>query len=306
MGLTKTRVLVVEDFPPFRQLISILLKGTEVEVIGEASDGLEAVRLAQQLQPDIVLLDIGLPGLNGIDACPRIRELSPESKIVFVSQESSVDVVQKALALGAKAYVHKGHAHSDLLPAIKAVLRGDRFVSPSLAFNDTANIQPPHQHDILFSSDDAAIVRSLARFIANALNAGNPAIVWATTDHRESLIRELLAQGIDIEGATARGMYMSLDVNDPADRDRTVEVLMRLESAASQMGNKHPRIAVCGERAGLIWAEGKTDEAIQLERLWNKLAKVQDMDILCLYPMPESDAALERICAEHSRVHYLP
>jgi DNA-binding NarL/FixJ family response regulator len=306
MELTKTKLLVVEDFAPYRRLISILLMGTEAQIIGEAADGLEAVRLAQQLQPDIVLLDIGLPGLNGIEACPRILEISPMSKIVFVSQESSVEVVQKALALGAKAYVHKGHAYSDLLPAIEAVLRGDRFVSPSLGFDDAAIIQPPHQHDIVFCSDDAAIVGCLAYFIANALNAGNPAIVWATRAHRESLIQELLAQGIDVDGAIASGMYMSLDVNDPPDRGRTLEVLMRLENAASQMGNKHPRIAVCGERAGRLWAEEKTDEAIQLEQLWNKLAKAQDMDILCLYPMPDGDAALENICAEHSRVYSLP
>jgi hypothetical protein len=100
-------------------------------------------------------------------------------------------------------------------------------------------------------------------------------------------------------------MYISSDVNDPPDRGRTLEVLMRLQSAASQMRNTHPRIAVCGERAGRLWAQGKTDEAIQLEQLWNKLAKAQAMDILCLYPMLDSDAALENICAEHSRVYSL-
>jgi DNA-binding NarL/FixJ family response regulator len=306
MGLSKTRVLVVEDFPPFRRFISILLMGTEVEIIGEASDGLEAVRLAQQLQPDIVLLDIGLPGLNGIEACPRILEISPMSKIVFVSQEASVEVVQKALALGAKAYVHKGHAHSDLLPAIKAVLRGDRFVSPSLGFDDAATIQPPHQHDIVFCSDDGAIVDRLARFIATALNAGNPAIVWATEVHRESLLGRLRADGIDVDTALRRGTYLSVDVGEPLDRSRMLEAISGLNAIASTMGKRSPRVAFYGERAGRLWAEGKTDEAIQLEQLGNELAKTHDLDILCLYPMPESDAALERICAEHSRVHYLP
>src|SRR5262245_32785135 len=101
----RLKLLIVEDFPPFRRVLSSLLSGTGFDIIGEASDGLEAVRLAQQLTPDLILLDIGLPGLDGIAAARQIRELCPHSKIVFVSQESSTDVVQEALALGANAYV---------------------------------------------------------------------------------------------------------------------------------------------------------------------------------------------------------
>jgi DNA-binding NarL/FixJ family response regulator len=90
------RVLLVEDHEPFRRFVcSMLGKRTDLKVIGEASDGLDAVRKAEELQPDLILLDVGLPTLNGIEAARRIRKLSPESKMLFVSQETSTDVCKK-------------------------------------------------------------------------------------------------------------------------------------------------------------------------------------------------------------------
>jgi len=124
------RVLVVEDFAPFRQFIcSTLEKRRELQVICEVSDGLEAVEKAGELKPDLILLDIGLPALNGIEAARRIRNLVPEAKIIFVSQESSAEVMQEALSLGAWGYVVKTRAGSDLLPAVEAVLLEKQFVS---------------------------------------------------------------------------------------------------------------------------------------------------------------------------------
>ena len=117
------RVLVVEDFAPFRQFVtSTLGKTPDLQVIGEVSDGLEAVQKAQELKPDLILLDIGLPTLNGIDAARQIRKLSPESMIIFVSQESSADVVHEALSLGASAYVLKARAAIELLPVLNAII----------------------------------------------------------------------------------------------------------------------------------------------------------------------------------------
>ncbi len=124
------RVLLVEDFEPFRRAIrSILGKHSSLQIVGEASDGLEAVRKAEELQPDLILLDIGLPTLNGMEAARRIRIKSPQSKIIFVTQESSADVVEEALNLGGVGYVVKTRIASDLLAAVDAVLGGGQFVS---------------------------------------------------------------------------------------------------------------------------------------------------------------------------------
>jgi DNA-binding NarL/FixJ family response regulator len=134
LGTSSIQVLVVEDYEPFRRfLISTLQNGLEVRDIHEVSDGLEAVQEAQTLQPDLILLDIGLPTMNGIEAARRIREVSPTSKILFVSENRSPDIAEEALSTGAGGYVVKSDAASELLPALKAIIEGKRFVSASLA-----------------------------------------------------------------------------------------------------------------------------------------------------------------------------
>jgi DNA-binding NarL/FixJ family response regulator len=128
------RVLVVDDYKPFRRFVcSTLGKRRHLQVIGEASDGLEAVRKAEELKPDLMVLDIGLPSLNGIEVARRIRKLCPECKILFLSQGSSADVAQEAFSLGAMGYVVKTHAGSELSAAVEAVCQGRLFVSKGLS-----------------------------------------------------------------------------------------------------------------------------------------------------------------------------
>lgn len=134
------RALVVEDYLPFRRFIcSILERAPNLRVIGKVSDGIEAVSKAEELQPNLILLDIGLPSLNGIEAAQRIRELSPESKVLFLSQEFSADIVQEAFRVGALGYVVKKHAGSELLAAVEAVCQGRHFVSSGLSGNSLAH-----------------------------------------------------------------------------------------------------------------------------------------------------------------------
>ena len=125
-------ILLVEDFEAFRRRIcSILLQRAEFQ-IAEASDGLEALWKTERLQPDLVLLDIGLPNLNGIEVARCARRVAPAAKILFLSQECSPEVVQEALCAGGLGYVRKSRAQSDLLTAIDSVLKGRRFMSSGL------------------------------------------------------------------------------------------------------------------------------------------------------------------------------
>jgi len=134
LGEQSIRVLVVEDHESWRRYFSTLLpKHDGLEVIGEVADGLEAVQKAEELQPDLILLDVGLPTLNGIEAARRVRKVSPASKVLFVSETRSADVAEEALNTGAGGYVLKSDAESELLPAIRAVLEGKRFISAGLA-----------------------------------------------------------------------------------------------------------------------------------------------------------------------------
>jgi DNA-binding NarL/FixJ family response regulator len=107
------------------------METTECEIVGEASDGLQAVKEAEKLQPDLILLDLGLPTLNGIQAAPRIRQLSPNSKILFVSQNSSPEIAQRALRVGGHGYLVKSDT-TELASAVSAVLAGAQFISSRL------------------------------------------------------------------------------------------------------------------------------------------------------------------------------
>lgn len=133
-NLPSVRILIVDDFADWRRLVREWLREhPHFQVVGVASDGLEAVLTAQQLQPDLILLDIGLPTLNGIEAARRIRELSPSAKILFLTQESDRAVLGAAINAGGHGYVVKSEAFKDLFPALEAVMSGKSFVSPSLA-----------------------------------------------------------------------------------------------------------------------------------------------------------------------------
>jgi DNA-binding NarL/FixJ family response regulator len=126
------KILVVDDFEDFRRFVRSALQQRAEFQITEASDGLQAVEKAKKLHADLILLDIGLPSLNGFEVARRVRYLAPRAKILFLSQESSPDVVRKALSMGARGYVHKLRAGSDLLSAIEAVFSGEQFVSDGL------------------------------------------------------------------------------------------------------------------------------------------------------------------------------
>ena len=132
MELSTVRILVIDDYEPWRRFIaSTLLKRPELQIVGEGADGMEAVERARELQPDLILLDIGLPKLNGIKAALRIREFAPRARILFFTENSSRDIAEEAMRTG-DGYIVKAAAAQELLPALEAVLRGGKFFSTLL------------------------------------------------------------------------------------------------------------------------------------------------------------------------------
>jgi|SRR5271156_1674985 len=127
--MAAVRIFIVDDYEPWRRAVcSILEQCKDLEVICEGSDGLEAVQKSAALQPDLVLLDIGLPNLNGLEAARQIRKVSPGSKILFLTMYDSPELLQEALRSGAMGCVLKSDASRKLLPAVWAVMRNQRFV----------------------------------------------------------------------------------------------------------------------------------------------------------------------------------
>jgi two-component system, NarL family, response regulator LiaR len=131
------RVLLVDDHEAARRsLRSILSSSAKIKVVAESADDEMAVKSAAELRPDIVLLDISLPGISGIEAARRIRDVSPESRIIFVSQHDSTQMARDVLRSGAYGYVIKSDAGRDLVSAIESVIEGRTFVSPTLVDRD--------------------------------------------------------------------------------------------------------------------------------------------------------------------------
>jgi DNA-binding NarL/FixJ family response regulator len=335
---------VVDDFVPWQNyLIGKLGENSAFHIIAVVSDGAEAVVKAAELRPDLILMDINLPKLSGIKGAARIRERSPQARILFVSQNLDLDVVRAALSVGGLGYVVKSDAEAYLLPAIEAVMSGKRFLSGLLASHDFAGIPGPqasmqgaeehvdlsawrlmqkktlgHSHEVEFYGNEASFLARCTRFIGAALANGDAAIVILPPSHRKRLRQRLESEGCHVGEAIEQGRYLALEPADvfsklleggKPDADRFLKAADDLiATALNSATGKHPRVAVCGECGALLRVAGKTEDAIEMERLWNRLANTYNVDSLCGYPIEsfrneEQNPTLRRICAEHTAVY---
>jgi DNA-binding NarL/FixJ family response regulator len=319
------RVLIVDDYELWRRHIdSALRNDPRWEVVGQAADGPEAVEKARDLEPDLILLDVGLPTLTGIEAARRILAHDPGARIVFLSEQRAWDIVEAALSTRARGYIVKSDVGSDLPSVLEAIVDGRRFVSasvvgPALTRTTSESVgQKTRRHEAAFHSDETSLLDDYARFVASALEAGHAAIFVGSSSRREQIHRRLQARGLDSDYAIKEGRYLPLNLEDVLstfmldgrldDARLLSSATALLVKAASAAAAKHLRVAVCGDGAYTLWREGRVDEVIRLEQLWDQLARTYNIDVFCAYLMPppsrdrDSDI-FQRICAEHSAVH---
>ena len=222
------RVLLVDDYEPWRRYVdSRLMASPQWQIAGEAADGLDAIQKAEALRPDLILLDVGLPSLNGIVAARRILAHNPGSRILFLSEHSSWEIVAGALSAGGRGYVLKSDAGSELLPAMESIVEGRQFVSSSLKRQDSATKDPQpiaglhhpdrSYHGVGFYSDDESLLAHYAPFAEAALNAGKVLIVLGIDSRQPSLEKKLAARGFDVDRLAREGRYRWWDVAEAID-----------------------------------------------------------------------------------------
>ncbi len=310
--MSYSRVLIVDDYDLWRQYVHAALhRSSRWQCVGEASTAQQAVECARLFRPDLILLDVGLPGENGIQAARRILVENPAVKILFVSEHQSPELVEAALATGASGYIVKLNAGRDLLPAMAAVVDGRRFVSASLARSHF----PSFHHAAGFYRDEAGLLDDYATFASGVLAAGTSLVVLSTACRRKKLEHALRLRGVDVEQAIAQGRHRWFDVTDAlssvmvGDRPDGARYLALMsaivaEAAASSTAER-ARVAAWGEGAPTLWMEGKAEAAIRVEQLWDQIAREHRVETLCAYstrrlPYDEGNRVLQQIHQIHS------
>jgi CheY-like chemotaxis protein len=286
-----------------------------VLIVGEAAEGLDAICQAEALRPDLVMLDIGLPMLSGLEVAGRLRATVPDAKLMFVTNESSLEVVEQAFRTGAHGYVYKPRAQRDVLPVLEMIIRGGRFVSGGLERVARGDTLASHRHDVVFCSSDAVLIHAFSRFIAGALRDGNAVVAAVTAAHARSLESSLEASHVDVALAVRQQRYLPVNVSEllaKATVNGRLDPLRYLDAAGDLLTDftrratdQHARVAACGEGTSIFWMRGDVEAAIQLEHLWDEIAMSRQMDMLCAYPLAvreESVPAIRRVCAEHTAV----
>ncbi len=155
---SKSRVLLADDHAVLRAGIRLLLNSQpDFNVVGEAASGIEALTLAEQTQPDLILLDLSMPGLGGLDALPVLRQRAPNTRILILTMHDDPQYLRKALKSGAAGYVLKKAADIELLSAMRAVLRGEVYVHPSMTRSLLEDLIPQGE-----SSDELDLWKGLS------------------------------------------------------------------------------------------------------------------------------------------------
>lgn len=306
----RPRVLLVDDHRRIIDNVSTMLSD-DFEVAGVATDGRQAVEIVQQVQPDVVVLDVEMPGLDGFQTLRAMGQSGfATPPAVFLSMHHSEAIISEAFRSGARGYVMKTRVARDLVNALDQVLDGRMFV-PSLT--SLLQLAKSGGHAMEVHHDLQSSVDDIGALFASALHRGDATCVIATLEFRERLADRLGVLGWDVAGSSGHKRYRAIDAaeaidgimrNGLPDRDRVAEIAIELERYRRHVSDdKTSRVVIFGNMASLLSENGNVAAAIALERLWNEVTRGLPFLTVCGYgsscfhdgaPNLWSD-----VCAEH-------
>jgi DNA-binding NarL/FixJ family response regulator len=192
-----TRILLVDDHQILREGIRKSFEDNGEEIVGEAENGEEAIALARSTMPDVILMDLSMPVLDGVSATRRICEEMPEARIVVLTMHDDVSKTHEAINAGAKAYLSKGSKFTDVLATVRSVAAGDQGLSPELAESMLRAAEAARKEEALLSDRQTEILQSIANGRSTKQVARDLGITQKTVhNHLNAIYRRLDTQSL--------------------------------------------------------------------------------------------------------------
>jgi CheY-like chemotaxis protein len=307
-------VLLADDHLAVLRSVSRLL-AADFNVVAAVGDGSQALEASRRLDPDVVVLDVTMPGLDGFQTAQELKRIGSRAKIVFLSMHEAEEFVATAVASGGSAYVLKTRIRLDLPSAVNHALAQRLFV-PSLA-SLLAVVDGRGAHAVQFYANSQPFLNEVSRFLGLVLRRRDPAVVLAAGPNRVGLMERLEASGVDVAGAIRARRLLVMDAAEAVsqimrdgrvDPERVAEMIDDLERLRVDVADgPGSRLTIVGEVAVLLCRHGNFEAAIQLERLWDDLTRPLPFLTVCGYSIDclraESDPELLfNVCAHHSAV----
>ena len=309
----RATVLLADDHLPVLESVSRLLE-TEFRIVAATTDGQRALESSERLDPDVVVLDIAMPGLNGFQVARELKRTGSRAKIVFLSMYSADDYVATAITAGADGYVLKTRIQPDLKRALNHVLAGRLFLPTLAALSAAAG--GGRGHAVHFYEDDSSFLDEASRFIGTTLKRGEPVVMAVPEATRDGILPRLKAQGLDLAGSPGQGWCRAMDSaavfsqclrNGWPDAERVGEVIETIErSRLATAWGASSRVTIF---VGHALKDHRSEVAVRFEHLWATLSSSLPFFTVCVYPIDgfASDGfpdACAGLCAEHGMVSY--
>jgi DNA-binding NarL/FixJ family response regulator len=308
----RPRVLLADDYIPFLESVSRLLAAA-FDVVAIAGDGRQALDLARRLRPDVVVLDISMPDLNGFQTLEQLRRDGPETRVVFLTMHGDDELVVAAINAGAHGYVLKSRIHLDLISAIDHALAGRLFVPSLTSLSTVAGIG----HTLQFHTNDSHFLDEVSQLVGATLRSGEQVVIVTSEATRIGVAQRLQARQMNLAMLAQRGQYVAQDSalalsqvmhDGRPDKERLAEIIRDLDRFRLTGPNgPRGRLTIFGDITVSLCRNGDFEAALELEGIWNELTRALPFFTVCSYPIDcfehsEARNQLPNVCAEHSAV----